>query len=114
MKYLVLAYGAEADWKELTPERQAELLKQDDVLRERGALIGAVENVCTIVTAPDDALAVTPGTFANPRVPLAGFAVIEAADLDEAVRLVADTPCVRAKGAVELRPLLGVNDGSAN
>lgn len=110
MKYLVLAYGAEADWKELTADQQAELLKQDDVLRERGALIGAVQNESATVTAPDGTLTVTPGTFASPRVPLAGFAVIEAADLDEAVRLIADTPCVRAKGAVELRPIMAVND----
>jgi hypothetical protein len=37
---------------------------------------------------------------------LAGFSLIEAADLEEAIRLVADTPCARAKGAVELWPVV--------
>lgn len=110
MKYLVLAYGAEADWKELTADRQAELLKADAVMVARGDTVGAVENAATTVTAPDGELTVTTGTFASSRAPLAGFGVIEAADLDEAVRLVADTPCVRAKGAVELRPIMGLNN----
>ncbi len=48
-------------------------------------------------------------------LPLAGFGVIEAADLDEAVRLVAGTPCARALGAVEIRPIsvMNVPDWSA-
>ncbi|MEO7038928.1 MAG: YciI family protein [Candidatus Elarobacter sp.] len=48
--------------------------------------------------------------FANSSVPLAGFGIIEAADLAGAIRLVAQTPCARAKGAVELRPILAIND----
>jgi hypothetical protein len=35
--------------------------------------------------------------------------IIDAADLDEAVHLVAKTLCARAKGAVELRPITAIN-----
>jgi hypothetical protein len=35
--------------------------------------------------------------------------IIEAAGMDEAVRLVAGTPCARAQGAVELRPIAMMN-----
>ena len=41
---------------------------------------------------------------AKPALPLAGFSIIEADSLDEVVQLVADTPCARAKGAIEIRP----------
>lgn len=36
---------------------------------------------------------------------MAGFAVIEAATMDEAVALVAETPCAVAHGVVEIWPL---------
>ena len=37
--------------------------------------------------------------------PVAGFAVIEAATLDEAVEIVSRTPCAVAHGVVEVWPL---------
>jgi hypothetical protein len=45
------------------------------------------------------------GSFMRSDLPVAGFAVIEAADLDEAVRLVSGTPCAVAHGVVEVWPL---------
>ncbi len=42
MKFLCLAYGKEADWVALPEERREELLRQDDVLRQRGAFISVV------------------------------------------------------------------------
>ena len=38
-------------------------------------------------------------------LPVAGFAVIEAATLEEAVRMVAKSPCAVAHGVVEVWPL---------
>jgi tRNA-Thr(GGU) m(6)t(6)A37 methyltransferase TsaA len=105
MKYLCLAYGAEQDWRALSRAQQDALLAQDDVLRRRGDLVAAVERPTT-VQALDGAVSATAGAFAPARVPLAGFGVIEARDLEEAIALVSPTPCVGAKGAVELRPIV--------
>lgn len=110
MKYLCLAYGAEADWKVLTDEEQDELLAQDEVIREKGALMAAVETTVVTVRAWDGKPTTTTAAFADSKVPLAGFSIIEAADLDEVIRLVADTPCARAKGAIEIRPIIEIND----
>jgi hypothetical protein len=38
-------------------------------------------------------------------LPIAGFAVIEAPTLEEAVRMVAQSPCAVAHGVVEVWPL---------
>jgi len=38
MKYLCLAYGDEKDWKERSKAEREELLKQDEMLRQRGGL----------------------------------------------------------------------------
>jgi len=110
MKYLCLAYGAEKDWVALTKDEQQALLAADDVLRGRGDLVAAVSLDVATVRAWDGTPNVTPGPFAGSAVPLAGFSVIEAADLDEAIRLVKDTPCARAGGAIELRPITQIND----
>lgn len=110
MKYLCLAYGSEKDWNALTRSEQDALLAQDEVLRARGDLVAAVEPTATVVRAWDGTPTTTDGPFAHSAAPLAGFGIIEAADLDEAIRLVADTPCARAKGAVELRPIAAIND----
>jgi hypothetical protein len=88
MQFLCLAYGAEKDWLALTKQQQEEYLANDKVLRDRGATMAAVQT-----------------SVAQSSVPLAGFSIIEAADIHEAVSLVAHTPCARAKGAIEIRPL---------
>ena len=110
MKYLCLAYGDETEWKTLSKSEQDALLAQDEVLRKRGDLVAAVEPSCTVVRAANGAPQTSEGPFGGSFLPLAGFGIIEAANLDEAVRLVAKTPCARAGGAVELRPILASDD----
>lgn len=48
--------------------------------------------------------------YAESEVPLAGFSVIEASSVDEVVQLVAGTPCARATGAIEIQPILAINN----
>jgi hypothetical protein len=110
MKFLCLAYGDEKDWNVLTKKEQDEMLAQDEVVRKRGALMAAVQTKTTTVRAWDGKPITTDGTFADSKAPLAGFSIIEAADLDEVIRLVAGTPCARAKGAIEIRPIMAIND----
>lgn len=64
----------------------------------------------TTVRAWDGKPTVTDHAFADAGVPMAGFGIIDAADLNEAIKLVAGTPCARAKGAVEIRPIMAMND----
>jgi hypothetical protein len=110
VKFLCLAYGDERGWNALTKAEQDELLAQDEVMRRRGDLVSAVSPELTTVRAWDGTPTTSPEPQAQSTLPLAGFGIIEAADLDEAIRLVADTPCARAKGAVELREMTMHND----
>jgi hypothetical protein len=105
MKYLCLAYGSESDWKALSKREQDALLAQDEALRRRGDLVAPVEDATT-VRVVDGKVAATPGAFARSTMPLAGFSLIEARNLTEAVELVSKTPCARAKGAVEVWPVV--------
>jgi hypothetical protein len=110
MKFLCLAYGDGKDWNVLTKAEQDKLLKKDEFIRQRGALTAAVETNVTTVTAWDGKPTVTAGSFNNLQVPLAGFSVVEASSIEEVIQLVAGTPCARANGAIEIRPIIAIND----
>ena len=110
MKYLCLAYGAEEDWKALTKTEQEALLRHDEVIRTRGALMAAVETTVTTVRAWDGKPIATQGAVAELPAPLAGFSIIEATDINEVIQLVSATPCARAKGYIEIRPIMFIND----
>jgi len=109
MKFLCLAFGDEQGWNSLTDDEKAEVLAQDAVVRSRGAIMSAVRPQVTSVRNWDRKLEV----LNRPQVtglPLAGFSIIEAEDVDEVVKMVADTPCARAKGVIEIRPLWNTDE----
>jgi hypothetical protein len=113
MKFLCLAYGDAKDWAALTQEEQTELLAQDQVIRDRGALMAAIApGVTTVAAWHGQPPTTSPESLAQLPAPLAGFSIIDAADLDEVIQLVAKTPCAYAKGAIEIRPILTINDPS--
>ena len=45
------------------------------------------------------------GPFLRSDLPIAGFALIEAASVEDAVSMVAETPCAMAYGVVEIWPI---------
>jgi hypothetical protein len=110
MKFLCLAYGAEEAWNALAKSEQDALLTTDQTLRDRGDLVAAVAPRGTVVRAWTGTPITSDGPFATAPVPLAGFSILDADTLDEAVALVKDSPCARAGGAVELRPITARND----
>jgi hypothetical protein len=110
MKYLCLAYGDENDWKKLTRIEQDKLLAQDQVVRDRGNLVAAVGQEVMTVTAPAGEAEVNWQEFAELPQPLAGFSIIEAEDIEEVISLVKGTPCPHANGAIEIRPIIAINE----
>ena len=52
-----------------------------------------------------NALETTEGPFMSSSLPVAGFAILEADDLEAAISLVANSPCAVAFGVVEVWPL---------
>jgi hypothetical protein len=110
MKFLCLAYGDERAWNELPKNEQDALLAQDEALRKRGDLVAAVDPNATVVRSWGGSPQTTEGPFGASFLPLAGFSIVEAGSLEEAVQLVSKTPCARAKGAIELRPITASND----
>ena len=114
MKFLCLAYGNEAGWNSLNEEEKREVLAQDTVIRDRGNLMSAVQRTVISVKNWDGNLEVNNESFARNELPLAGFSVIEAENIDEVIKLVSNTPCARARGVIEIRPFWHLGDNSDN
>ncbi len=71
MKLLCLAYGAQKDWLDLTKQEQEQekLLAQDQVFRDRGNLMSALESRVTTVISWDGTPAVITGSFVKSNIP---------------------------------------------
>jgi hypothetical protein len=113
MKYALLIYTPEDARERATPEaveQTYELYARFG--REFGDRIVAGDELQPITTAttvrldggPDGDVVTTDGPFAETKEQLAGFYVIEAADLDEAIQIAARVPSA-AYGSIEVRPV---------
>jgi hypothetical protein len=86
----------------------AEALAYDDELRKGGHYLysGALQSVETATTLriQSGKASITDGPFAETKEHLGGFIVIEARDLNEAIRLASKIPPARL-GCIEVRPI---------
>jgi hypothetical protein len=109
MKYLCLVYSEEEKLHSL-PEspKDAECLAYANSLLESGHLLGGepLESVqtATTVRVRGGKVSVTDGPFAETKEQLAGFYLIDARDLNEAIHIAAKIPPARV-GSIEVRPI---------
>lgn len=105
MKYLCLIY---LDEKKLEAVSDTECKACVEALRKTGHHIAgealASVQMATTVRVRTGKLSVTDGPFAETKEQLAGFYLIDAKDLNEAIQLAAKIPPARV-GSVEIRPV---------
>ncbi|HTT40790.1 MAG TPA: YciI family protein [Burkholderiales bacterium] len=110
MKYLCLVYSEE---KKLEAVPDSECLAYDAALRSSGHCVAseALQPVetATTVRVRNGKLSVTDGPFAETKEQLAGFYLVEARDLNEAIQLAAKIPPARV-GSVEVRPIRPIRE----
>ena len=105
MKYVCLVYGDEQQMGTVT---DSECLAWGQTLRNSGRYIAA-EALQPVRTAKTVRVrggkpVVTDGPFTESKEFLAGFYLIDAGDLDEAIRLASQIPPARV-GSIEVRPV---------
>lgn len=105
MRYLCLVYSEE---QRLIGFDDAECVAFDEGLRNKRQCLAseALQPVATATTVRvrDGQIAVTDGPFAETKEALAGFYLIEARDLNEAISLASKIPPARI-GSIEIRPI---------
>ena len=109
MKYLCLVY-LEPDKLHAVPDRECAACGQG--LREKGVLVAAEAlepiETATTVRVRNGKMLVTDGPFAETKEQLAGFYLVDAHDLNEAIQIASKIPPAR-EGSVEVRPVRELN-----
>jgi hypothetical protein len=77
----------------------------DAKLKSNGAVIGIAGHPVQVRNPGDQGVQTHDAPYKRSQLPIAGFALIEAANIDGAVALVSKTPCAVAYGVVEVWPL---------
>lgn len=103
--FITIGYGDEAGYQRTDASVRDAAHAHDARLKAGGALIGVAAGPTQVRNPDGTGTQITPGPYLRSALPLAGFAVIEAKDLDEAIALVAKSPCAVAHGVVEVWPL---------
>jgi len=105
LKYLCLVYGEE---KEIGAMTDDQCMAYDQALRRDGRCLAseALEPVRTArtVRVRQGKVSITDGPFTETKECLAGFYLIEAADLNDAIQIASRIPPARV-GSIEVRPV---------
>lgn len=104
-KFVTIGYGDQAGYDSTTAAVRDAAHAHDAQLRTRGVLMGIAGTPVQVRNPGAAGVDTTTGPFMTSSLPVAGFAIIEAATLAEAIDMVSRTPCAVAHGVVEVWPL---------
>ena len=104
-KFITIGYGDRAGYDSTPQPVKDAAHAHDAVLRSEGALMGIAGPPVQVRNPDAGGVQTRDGAFLSSALPIAGFAVIEAADLAEAIEKVSRVPCAVAHGVVEVWPL---------
>jgi hypothetical protein len=104
-KFVTIGYGDRDGYDRTDPAVRDEAHAHDGRLLAGGADMGTAGPPVQVRNHDGAGVTTTDGAFMTSALPVAGFALIEAASLDEAVALMAKSPCAVAHGVVEIWPL---------
>jgi hypothetical protein len=116
MRYMMLIYTKEGDRSQMSPEEAQQIRERHAAVmhetRERGMLVAVNglgrTNTATTVRVDGGTVLATDGPFAETKEQLAGYYVLDCADLDEAIYWAGRIPssCGGANGSIEIRQLV--------
>ena len=113
MKYLLLIYEDEKAWARYSDsERQkifGEYMRLTEDMKQSGKYQGGnplqPTSTATTVRVRGDKPLVIDGPFAETKEQLGGYYLIDATDIDDAIKIAAKIPAARA-GSIEVRPIM--------
>ena len=104
-RFVTIGYGDRTGYDRTDPKVRDAAHQHDARLHADGALMGRAGEPVQVRNHDGAGVDTTEGPFLRSDLPIAGFMVIEAPTLEQAVRLVSETPCAVAQGVVEVWPL---------
>jgi len=113
MQYLLLIYGNEAHWETMTESEHDKVLQEymdySKSIAQSGHMRGGNElnmvSTAKTIRVRDKKELITDGPFAETKEQLGGYYLVEAKDINEALKLAARIPSARW-GSIEVRPII--------
>lgn len=113
MRYMILIYGDEATWADLSPERIGEIMTAyfayTDKLKAAGVYVAGDELQPVAVAKSvrgEGGAQVADGPFVDTKEALGGYYLIDCASEGEALKWAKQCPVTMHGGGVELRPVM--------
>jgi len=104
-KFLTIGYGDEAGCKATHPAVIKAAHDNDEKLAREGAITGIAGEPVQVRNHDDKGVKTDRGAYLSSELPIAGFSLIEAENIDDAIAKIAKAPCAVAHGVVEVWPL---------
>jgi len=104
-KFVTIGYGDQEGYDRTPATIRNAAHAHDAKLQKDGVLMGIAGMSVQVRNREAARVETTNGPFMKSSLPVAGFAIIEAADMAEAIAMVSQTPCAVAHGVVEVWPL---------
>ena len=104
-KFVTIGYGDQAGYDRTPAAIREAAHARDAALLAGGAVIGIAGAPVQVRNTEALGVETTHCPFMSSPLPIAGFAIIEASDLDAAIAMVSGSPCAVAHGVVEVWPL---------
>jgi hypothetical protein len=113
MKYLLMIYADEKIWEKYSEAERGKMYGEymafTQGIKDNGKYVGGnplkPTSTATAVRVRDGKQLVTDGPFAETKEQLGGYYLVEAADLDDAIKIAAKIPGARY-GSIEVRPIM--------
>ena len=104
-KFITIGYGDREGYDRTDPAVRDAAHEHDARLRGMGVEMGVAGSPVQVRNHDGGGVRTEEGPFLSAPLPVAGFAVVEAASLAEAVEMVSGSPCAVARGVIEVWPL---------
>lgn len=103
--FITIGYGDRAGYDRTDPAIRNEAHSHDSRMRERGVVMGIAGTPIQVRNHDGVNVAISEGPYLRSELPIAGFSIIEADTLEDAIGVAAKAPCAVAQGVVEIWPL---------
>jgi hypothetical protein len=103
--FVTIGYGDQEGYDRTDLSVRNAAHTHDAALRKNGVLMGIAGQPVQVRNHDSSHVQTTDGSYMVSTLPIAGFTLIEAATMADAVKMVSQTPCAVAHGLVEIWPL---------
>jgi len=104
-KFMTIGYGDQAGYDRTDEAVRDAAHAHDARLKQDGVEMGIAGAPVQVRNTDAAGVTTEDGPFMSSALPVAGFAIVEAESLAEAMNIVSGTPCAVAHGVVEVWPL---------